>query len=160
MLGFLVGVGSLIGLAALKHRRCGGAHWHGHHHGHGPGGRWRRRPLWLLFERLDTTPGQEKVIREELERLWDHADLLRKAGRGAGDDLAQALRGESLDEATADQVLARHEGALVEVRKQVARSLARVHEALDPQQRARLARFLSRRAWHGPPFGGPYRGWM
>lgn len=165
MLGFFVGIGSLIGLAALRrryHGGCGYGHGCGHgHHGHGgPGRHWRRRPLWMIFEHLDTTPGQEKLIREELERLWDQRDSLSRAWRQAGDDLGQLLRTDTVDESTIDQILAKHEQGLTEVRQQVARSLARVHEALDERQRERLARFLGNRSWRGSPFGGPYRGFV
>jgi Spy/CpxP family protein refolding chaperone len=167
MLGFFVGIGSLIGLAALKHRYhhhgghgCGRGYGH-HGHGHGgPGRHWRRRPLWMIFEHLDTTPGQEKLIREELERLWDQRDSLARAWRGAGDELGQILRTDTVDEAAIDGILAKHEQGLTEVRQQIARSLARIHEALDERQRERLARFLGNRGWRGSPFGGPYRGFV
>jgi uncharacterized membrane protein len=165
MLGFFVGIGSLIGLAALRHHHrhhghgCGHGHGHGFGHG-GPGRHWRRRPMWMIFEHLDTTPGQEKLIREELERLWDQRDTLSRAMRQAGDELGQILRTDTVDESTLDQILAKHENGLTEVRQQIARSLARVHEALDERQRERLARFLGGRSWRGSPFGGPYRGFV
>jgi Spy/CpxP family protein refolding chaperone len=174
MLGFFVGIASLIGLAALRRRYhgrghgCGHGYGHGYGHGcghgdHGFGGRggpWRRRPLWMIFEHLDTTPGQEKLIREELEQLWEQRDSVSRAWRSAGEELAETLRGETVDEATVDQILARHEEGLADVRKQIARSLARIHEALDQRQRERLARFLGSRGFRGSPFGGPYRGFV
>lgn len=166
MLGFFVGIASLIGLAALKRHHHGHGCGHGHHHGfghghhHGFGGHWRRRPLWMIFDHLDTTPGQEKLIREELEQLWAQRDGVSRAWRSAGEELAEALRGDAVDEATMDRILARHEEGLADVRKQIARSLARIHEALDQRQRERLARFLGSRGFRGGPFGGPYRGFV
>jgi len=62
MFGFIVGAACLFGLVrVLRHAR------HGHFGHHGPFGRFRggfgpRMMLRGLFERLDTTPGQEKVI--------------------------------------------------------------------------------------------------
>jgi hypothetical protein len=173
MLGFFVGIASLIGLAALKrHHRghghgCGHGHGFGHGCGHGDhggfggrGGPWRRRSLWMIFEHLDTTPGQEKLIREELEQLWAHRDSVSRAWRSAGEELAETLRGEAVDEATVDQILARHQEGLADVRKQIARAMARIHESLDQRQRERLAHFLGRRGFRGGPFGGPYRGFV
>src|SRR5690242_15134806 len=91
MLGFLIGTVCLVALVkVVRHGRCGGwryAHgcgygggydsgcggWHdrGHGHGHGRwGGGWSRGgfgPGFMLrglFARLETTPGQEKVIRD------------------------------------------------------------------------------------------------
>lgn len=168
MFGFFVGIASLIGLAALKrhhrghvHHGCGYGHGHGHgdHDGSGRrGGPWRRRTLWRIFEHLDTTPGQEKLIREQLEQLWAQRDSVSRAWRSAGEELAETLRAEAVDEAAVDQLLARHQDELSDVRKQLARALARIHEALDQRQREHLARFLGSRGFRGRPFGGPYRG--
>lgn len=170
MLGFFVGIASLIGLAALRrHHRghghgCGhGGHGcgHGDHGGFGGrGGPWRRRSLWMVFEHLDTTPGQEKLIREELSQLWAHRDSVSSAWRSAGEELAETLRQDTVDEDTVDQILARHQEGLADVRKQIARSLARIHDSLDQRQRERLAHFLGRRGFRGSPFGGPYRGFV
>jgi uncharacterized membrane protein len=114
----------------------------------------------MIFEHLDTTPGQEKLIREELEQLWQQRDGVTQAWRSAGEELAETLRGETVDEAAVDQILARHEEGLADVRKQIARSLARIHEVLDQRQREHLARFLGSRGFRGSPFGGPYRGFV
>ena len=157
MIGFIVGIGSLVGLAALRKRGCG--------YGGSHAGPWRHqgrhaRPLWRLFAHLDATPGQERLIRERVEELWDRVHELQSAGRRAGDDLGTAMRAESLDAAGADEILARHDGALVELRKQLAASIAEIHEVLDPRQRERLARFISARGLGRGRFrGGPYRSW-
>jgi Spy/CpxP family protein refolding chaperone len=158
MIGFIVGIGSLIGLVkVLGHRRC-----HGRHHRGGCGagarhGRWQRGPLWAILDRLDTTPGQEKVIREEVEGIIDQLHDVKRSWWRGGDDLAQVLSNEAVDEAAIDEVLARNGARLDELRKQTARALARIHETLDPQQRRRLARILSAGPWRGGLFHGPYR---
>ncbi len=156
MFGFMVGIGSALGLVALKRRGCGHRGHRGHRHHHGR----RARPLWRLFSHLDTTPGQERLIRERVEALWDNAHEIERAGRRAGDELADAIRGEALDADAADEILARHEPVLVGLRKQLAETIAEVHEVLDPRQRERLARFISARGFTRGRFrGGPYRSW-
>jgi Spy/CpxP family protein refolding chaperone len=127
-----------------------------HDHGHGHG--WRGRARWGfmrgIFERLDTTPGQEKVVKSAF-------DEVRKAAEGVKDDLvsargdvAKAFRSEAFDESIAGDLLSRHDAKMDELRKTLVGALAKVHGALDPEQRERLARFLE----NGPRrWGGPYR---
>ncbi len=147
------------------HHHQGWRGWHGPRgrHGSGPGlGPWARgrgpTTWWLypLFSRLDTTPGQEKVIRREAEAL--RATL--EEGRGelfsSRGDIATALRGASLDETALGELFARHDERLRAFREQLVGSLARVHDALDEQQRERLAGLIESGP-RGYP-GGPYRG--
>jgi alkanesulfonate monooxygenase SsuD/methylene tetrahydromethanopterin reductase-like flavin-dependent oxidoreductase (luciferase family) len=114
--------------------------------------------LWHLFDRLDTTPGQEKVIREAVEELRDTARGMRREMRQSGDDVSRAMRGESFDETVMGDMFARHDDRIRELQKAFVGTLAKIHDALDERQRKRLADFLEA----GPPrgFGGPYRGWV
>ena len=74
MFGFIIGTLSLIGLVkVLRHGRGWGHGWHGG----GYGGR-RNWMLRRLFQRLDTTPGQEKVITEAFEELQEKARGIRE----------------------------------------------------------------------------------
>ncbi len=161
MWGFLVGAACLYGLARTMH----GGRWA---HAHGPWGRmrhgpWRddgwsgsghrgaRGPLRWLFERMDTSPGQEKVIA-------DAADALRGTMRGWHDDadrmrsdVARSIRGETFDAAALEEAFARAEARLGSVRETLRGQAARVHEALDARQRAELADLLAsgwRRRWN------------
>jgi Spy/CpxP family protein refolding chaperone len=174
MFGFIVGAACLAGLVhMMRHRRCYGRggwghhHFEGHegHHRHGWGRGWdspwehgggRSGPFWLrgLFSRLDTTPGQEKVIREVVDELREEAQGFRgELGRARG-DLADALRSDTVDETALGEAFARHDDALTRVRKGMVGGLAKLHEALDERQRRMLAQWLeSRGGW-----GGPYRG--
>ena len=163
MWGFLVGALCLYGLA----RTMRGGRWaYAHGHGHGGWGRrwggWRhegwdgpgrpggRGPLRWLFERIDTSPGQEKVIAEA-------ADALRATMRGWHDDtermrsdVARSIRGETFDAAALEEAFARAEARMTGVRETLRGQAARVHEALDPRQRAELADLLAsgwRRRW-------------
>ena len=165
MFGFLIGFLSLLGLiAVLKgHRRRGcGRGWSGHggwvdgpghhHHRGGPKG-WLR----YLFRHLDTTPGQEKEIAAALDELVGRAKELRGEGRATRDDVAALIRTESLDEDVLAGIFTRHDDRLREMQQAFGDALARVHQALDPEQRERLAKLLE--SGRTPGLGGPYRSW-
>lgn len=192
MCGFIIGTVCLIALIKmLRHGRgchgggchrgggCGRGGW-GHHegHGHGPGhgqhgpwGGWgagrfggERMMLRMLFERLDTTPGQEKVIvaavdeaREAMRHTWS-------AVRDSREDLARAMRAEVFDDAAIAVARSRHEDAMRAAHDTFTNTLKKVHEALDSKQRTILADLMAegpfgaRMGWRGGfgP-GGPYR---
>lgn len=169
MIGFLIGFASLVGLFAVVRsgRRCGrGWHggWHGRGHRHGwrgdhhEGGGGSRGWMRWLFHRLDTTPGQEKEIARAVDELVDQVKTLRKEGKASRDDVARALRSESFDETAMGELFARHDDTLREVQKAFAGALGRIHAALEPEQRAKLAELIESGP-HLRGFGGPYRGW-
>jgi hypothetical protein len=118
------------------------------------GGRFgfgRNRALRWLFRALDTTPGQEKVIRQALEEAWVEAREARAQAREQRGNLAAAIRGEGADAASFTQA---REGAKVaydRAEAAVVSAFRRIHEALDPMQRERLARIVD---GGGSPFGG------
>ena len=138
MFGFIIGTLCLIALVRVvargrMRRRYG--YWYGHH-GYGYGrGFGRRAALNAVLARLDTAPGQEKVITQAVSDLVERA---RDAGRGVQDTrraVADALRGEQLDEARLNEVFGRHDAALEELRRAGVDAARRVHEALDERQR-------------------------
>jgi hypothetical protein len=147
-----------------------GGHWHGHGHGHnhgdesGPGGgpQWmmQRYVLRQLFERLDTTPGQEKVIVAAVDEVRTAVREARGEFKLSRDDLAKVMAGDIFDENTVGSTFARQDDALTTVRKAVTGALAKVHDALDSKQRARLAELISEGpgGWGRYRGGGPYRG--
>lgn len=152
----------------------GGPHhggW-GHHHGswgrdHGGWGErdqggWQRDRggrngfgLRWVFERLDTTPGQEKVIRQAYEEVRE----AMRTGEGELDatrrEIAAAVRAGHVDETQMGELYARHDEKLRTLRSAFFGALAKVTEALDEDQRRRLADMLDR--GQGGFFGGPYR---
>jgi Heavy-metal resistance len=181
MLGFFVGTVCLFGLIKTLWRggygrsRCGGRYdamecgsrdsWrhshyrHSHHEGRGgwndPSTRWMLRSL---FERLDTTPGQEKVIMQALDQLRGRGREARDAMHATGPDAARAFRGERFDEAAMADAFAKHDAALESMQKALFEALAKSHEALDERQRHVVADMLERgldgwTRWGG----GPYR---
>lgn len=117
-----------------------------------------RRALHFLFERLDTTPGQEKEIRGAVEELWDKAAEMKRERRASQEDVAQALRSEEFDEELFGNLFSRHDERLRDMQKAFADAFARIHGVLDTEQRERLARWLENRAerW-GSRRHGPYR---
>jgi uncharacterized membrane protein len=167
MFGFVVGSVCLIALFKLHHmRRIAWAHGHGFHHGHHRGwghfgghGPWGgpRRGLYHLFEALDATPAQEKVIMAAVDEVRAVARELRGELRQSRGDLAQAFRADSFDAEVMGNAFARHDDHLEKLRKAVTGALAKVHNALDERQRARLAEWLDASGGFGPFFGGVYR---
>jgi hypothetical protein len=148
MFGFLFGTACLVGLAALARR--GRRH---HFGGHGCGGGHGRRGFGARFflhrvlDRLDTTPGQEKVIREAIHDLKDEAWGLRSEIRGTRSEIAQALRAEELDKALLDRVFAKHDEALEKLRASLVATADKVHTTLDERQRKQLADMVESGPW-------------
>lgn len=172
MFGFILGTACLVGLFwVIKGGRHFGGHscggWHGHRHGgrhdsHDEvhSGRWgfgRRAIMRWLFERLDTTPGQERVIRDAVENFVDSAMGARREVESSRADVARAMRSESFDAESMGEAFGKHDNVLSDLRKSAVEQLAKVHEVLDDKQRARLAELIEQgfaRRWQGP-----YRSW-
>lgn len=182
MFGFVIGALSLYGLIKVlrwgRGGACGGG-WRGRRGFHGGHHGWRREHgewqgehdrgrdgwrdgggpgFWLrgLFRRLDTTPGQEKVMRQAAQELMTAMAPLKSEMQDSRRDIAQALRTGTVDEVAMGELFARHDEKLREARKAFVGALANVSEALDEDQRKRLADFIDRNGgWSG--FGGPYR---
>lgn len=155
MFGFFIGTISLFGLiAVLRRRRWHGRHGYGGYGGHG-GGYGPRMMLRRLFERLETTPGQEKVIVEAIGDLKSRARDARSDLMGARHEIADAFRQESFDEVLLGGALGRIDASMDVMRKSALDAFGKVHAALDERQRKILADLVER----GPrPFAGsPYR---
>jgi uncharacterized membrane protein len=169
MFGFFFGAACLVGLAMFLRRRryrgCGawGHGWHryGHHYGED---RWHRgsRFSWhgFLASRLDATPDQHKVIRDEVEAFWEKTRELRRELRLSRDDIGKAMRGDAFDEEVMGESFARQDDRIREIREALVGALARIHEVLDERQRRRLADMVeSMDRFGGPRSGGGPR-WM
>src|SRR5947209_5240449 len=173
MLGFLIGAACLIGLIKVVRggRRWGyGPPWMAHHacghaayddfgergwgrrgHGGRHGGWGRSIFLRPIFERLDTSPGQEKAIRAALDELRETARGLREEARGARADVARVIRGETLDEMALGELSTKANAAATTMRDAVESALTKIHAALDDEQRGMLADWIER--------GARWRGW-
>jgi Heavy-metal resistance len=144
MFGFFIGTACLVGLFAVAR--------HGRHRRHFGHGGWRRGLGGRFFlrralERLDTTPGQEKVIREALLELREEAYDLRREMQSTRADLARALRAPELDKALIDRVFAKHDEVLEKLRAALLDNAEKVHTTLDEQQRQRLADMIEGGPW-------------
>lgn len=157
MLGLIVGTVCVIGLVKAFRRRgyCagGGPGW-GRAGGSGFGAsRW-----WLrsLFERLETTPGQERVIMEAIGELKANRASLHDEMKQTRTDFGQAISGGLIDDAQFEETFARHDRLLARLRVSMVEAMKKISETLDPRQREQLAKLLQGRGW-GPVGGWPWR---
>jgi Spy/CpxP family protein refolding chaperone len=165
MFGLIVGTLCLFALmATLRARRY--AHYgslgywrHGYayagcaHHDASPyyGGHRDRRRLAMrwLFERLDTTPGQEKAIVKSLETCREHLASGRGELGDARKDLAQALGGDVLDQSALAAAVGRVDTLVERAGVEFSTALSEVHAALDGKQRKQLAELIAEFPTHG-----------
>jgi uncharacterized membrane protein len=164
MIGFLIGAACLVGLVKTlrRGRGCHGYGWRGR-------GGWRddrfgggpRSMLRFLFVRLDTSPSQEKVIVDALERLWSTKREIGDEFVQTRRDVAGAMRGVVFDESALSSAFARQDEMLTKLRASISASLQQVHDVLDDKQRAAAADLLEGifhgRGGRGPFSQGPYR---
>jgi hypothetical protein len=152
MFGIIFGTLCLVGLVvviARGRRGFGYGRWHRHGHGYGWG---PRAVLNGMLARLDTAPGQEKVIVAAVEEFMDRA---RESGRKVRDtraELASSVRGEQVDEARLGEIFGRHDAAIGDVRTAAVDALRKIHEALDERQRKLFADLVE----SGGHFGWPH----
>src|SRR4051812_1755224 len=122
MFGFFAGTLALVLMLKLAfghhHFRHGWRHHGGYgggfsqhrHHGRGGGwrhgGGWRRYALYSLFERLDATPGQEKVISSAMDELRTKLSGMRSKAAEQRHHAATAFRAETLTPEQAEGVFA------------------------------------------------------
>lgn len=130
-----------------------GHHHHGHHGCESEAGGWDEPPFrrrgfrgfgWLamISERLDMTPAQEKVVRQSFAEVRDAVRKQRGELGQTRKDVARAVRAQSFDAVLLGDLFGRHDDGIAEVRKAIVGALARVHEALDEQQREKIASML------------------
>ncbi len=139
-----------------EHAGCGpqGGPWsrHGGHGGHGHGaeggdgegfgGFGVRRPLRFLAFKLELDEAQVTALAEVLselktERAQSAVDLRRTTS-----SLAEAVAGESFDEAKAKAAADERTKSTERVQGAVVRALGRIHALLKPEQRVKLAYLL------------------
>ncbi len=126
----------------------------------GAGGFMRGPRAFLrgLFIRLETSPAQEKVIVAAVTDVREAAVRAKENAALAREDVAQAMRADVMDEAALSSAQAKAERATSDVRVALADALRRIHEVLDPAQRAKIADWLSAGGlFGGDASGGPYR---
>jgi len=157
MIGFIMGTACLIGLIAIWTRQRHGYYAfadgrHGYHRHRGDyerGFGWHARgrggmALYRLFDRLDTSPGQEKAIKNALEEAREQLTMVRQPLDELRSDLGEAMQRDDFDRAQVEMLFTRGEGRLKEARAAVIEALERVHAALEPEQRKQLGKFVGR----------------
>jgi hypothetical protein len=151
-------------------------HGHGHHAdlprgwsddffggdsgGDAPGWGDRREPrgfgrgfvLGAILDRVRATPVQERAVRAAFEEF--RTELKRAAdgeGKRTRQELAEALRKPAFDEVLLGELYARHDRSIENARKALVGFMAKVHDALDEEQRGRLAELVEKgpRFWRG-----------
>jgi len=141
MFGFIFGTLCLIAFVSVLLRR---RYWR--YHGYGCGGRFgRRRGRWGLygvFQELDTSPGQEKAIRAAIGDLRRTLDELLPRFDSARGEVAAALRDEQFDAQKLEASIDGRSAELGQLTRAISSALGKAHEALDPDQRRRLARII------------------
>lgn len=145
MFGFLFGTACLIGLVMVArggHRPFGFERFHRHH---------RSRGLHHVLARLDTAPGQEKVIFAAARELEDRARESSRAFYDTRRELADVIRAEHLDEAKLAETFRKHDATLADVRSAFVDALRKIHETLDDRQRKVLSDLVE---------SGPHFGWF
>lgn len=166
MFGFIMGTVCLVALVAtLRHHHsfawgCGyGSGLSGRRHGEGGWGRRHRRQRWMLrrvFEQLDTTPGQEKVIAKHVDGWIDGMADGRRELSDVRRQVAQALNSDVLDEAALSSALERVEDLLAKSKLELTQALTEIHASLDAQQRRELADLLTYGPSRRRDFGGRF----
>ncbi|HEY8038263.1 MAG TPA: periplasmic heavy metal sensor [Polyangiaceae bacterium] len=168
MLGFIIGTVCLIGLVRVLRRGRGwhgrfGYGGHGYGHGYGPT-RGSGGPRWFLrsaFERLETTPGQEKAIMAALDELRENRRVVRDEAVQTRADFARAVSSGLVDDSTLEETFARHDRLLAQLRVSFVEAVKKITEALDERQRKQVADLLEGGLFNGGRWGGgPYRGGM
>jgi hypothetical protein len=150
MFGIVFGTLCLIGLIVVIARGRRGFRHHGYWRGHGHGYGWGpRAALNALLARLDTAPGQEKVIVAAVEEFMDRARESGRKVRETRSDFASSVRGERIDEGRLADVFGRHDVALGDVRSAAVDALRKIHEALDERQRKLFADIVESGGYFG-----------
>jgi hypothetical protein len=150
MPGFIVGaVGALAFLTAIRWAR-----WRHHHHHRS----WNLKHR--LFERLDTTHGQEKIINAATEDLKARGRELASELEQLRKELGRSLRGSQFDPAPVRESFARQRALIDALEEALTGHLDSLHEALDESQRATLGDFIQdgpRRSMGGCGWRGAHR---
>ncbi len=125
MFGFILAAGCLIGLVAINKKR-----------------RFTRFAMYRAFRKLETTPGQEQVIRSALLRLKEAGFNFTRESKEARPELAELFVAEDLDEERVKEWFSARQQALEDLKPVVTGSLKEIHSVLDPAQRKTLKHLI------------------
>lgn len=101
-----------------------------------------RGPLRYVFSRLETTPGQEKVISEEVENVMTAVQSIKGDFSSVRQTLANAVRSPVFNVEAIAELQVKQDIAIEKVREAIKTSLSKIHESLDDKQRQELAHII------------------
>ena len=102
----------------------------------GGGVRGKRFFIRAVLRTCGATPAQERVIGAAVEEFRDEVKKLGGGeGRRSREEIADALRRPTFDGVVLGEQFARHDTVIEEGRKAFVGLVARVHDALEPEQR-------------------------
>jgi Spy/CpxP family protein refolding chaperone len=155
-----VALGILAGAALVRfvHRRhhgrgmsCHGGHRFGGWH---RGGHKARHVFWLIRD-LDLTRDQVRDLREVWHTAHEARAKLQYAKFEGVQELVTAATSEPLDKTALEETAARYVEAQTAGAKQIVNAVAKLHEVLTPDQRAKLRTHLTFFGFRNPPHEGP-----
>lgn len=120
--------------------RAGGyGDWHGGGGGGGSGGLGVRRPLRFLAHKLDLRDDQVAELARILSELKTERAQAEVDDRRTVAAFADAIAGETYDEARAKEAGDTRVKSAENLREAVTRALSKIHSVLDDEQRKKLA---------------------
>jgi hypothetical protein len=122
--------------------------------GFGPGRSFGGKRFFVrrILEHVRATPAQERVVGAAVEEFRDEVKKnVGGEGRRSRKEIVDALRRSTFDGVLLGEQFARHDTILENGRKAFVGLVAKIHDALEPEQRERLADLVER---------GPRFGWM
>jgi len=93
----------------------------------------------MLKRRLDVDEDQSLVVDHAVRDVRDAVAELSQTLADAREEVADALRGETVDEAALDAVFERGDEAVARARRHVVSAVKQVHAVLDEDQRQEVA---------------------
>jgi Spy/CpxP family protein refolding chaperone len=98
-----------------------------------------------VFKRkLDIDEDQEDLVDLAMKDARGTAKDLGQALHATRDDLAEAFRSHTVDDAGIAAVFASHDEEIARARREMISALKQIHAVLDPEQRERAADLLAR----------------
>jgi Spy/CpxP family protein refolding chaperone len=150
-MGFVLGVLFVFGMMMLfrdARFRSGWGGWHHPHHRHHRGawrhGGWRMAGA-VAKRRLNLDEDQEGIVDHAFMDLRTAVSSFADAMRETRADLAQAFRGDRIDDEALDAIVARQDEVIASTRRDVVSALRQIHAVLDPEQREAAATWLGAR---------------
>lgn len=97
----------------------------------------------VLKRKLDIDDEQEPIVDHALGDLHAAVKELKAEFSATHAPLAEALRGEKLDDGALAAIFARHDDALARARREIVSAVKQIHAVLDKDQRSKAADSLA-----------------